>query len=130
PRRPAGRAGGGLGPRGDRRRGGPDGAGRYRAPGEGPGGCRSFGHAGAATSRVSEAGRPGGPARSGPGEAGDPRTEALVEALGGGVELGINEILKTLPHRYPFLLVDRILEIVPGKRAVGIKNVTFNEEFF
>jgi len=46
------------------------------------------------------------------------------------VELGINEILKTLPHRYPFLLVDRILEIVPGKRAVGIKNVTFNEEFF
>ena len=46
------------------------------------------------------------------------------------MELGINEILKTLPHRYPFLLVDRILEIVPGKRAVGIKNVTFNEEFF
>ena len=46
------------------------------------------------------------------------------------MELGINDILKTLPHRYPFLLVDRILEIVPGKRAVGIKNVTFNEEFF
>ena len=35
-----------------------------------------------------------------------------------------------LPHRYPFLLVDRILEIEPGKRIVGIKNVTFNEEFF
>jgi beta-hydroxyacyl-ACP dehydratase FabZ len=46
------------------------------------------------------------------------------------VELGITEILKILPHRYPFLLVDRILEIEPGKRIVGIKNVTFNEEFF
>jgi beta-hydroxyacyl-ACP dehydratase FabZ len=46
------------------------------------------------------------------------------------VELGIGEILKILPHRYPFLLVDRILELEPGKRVVGIKNVTFNEEFF
>jgi 3-hydroxyacyl-[acyl-carrier-protein] dehydratase len=46
------------------------------------------------------------------------------------VEIGITEILKILPHRYPFLLVDRILEIEPGKRIVGIKNVTFNEEFF
>jgi 3-hydroxyacyl-[acyl-carrier-protein] dehydratase len=46
------------------------------------------------------------------------------------LELGIGEILKILPHRYPFLLVDRILEIEPGKRVVGIKNVTFNEEFF
>jgi 3-hydroxyacyl-[acyl-carrier-protein] dehydratase len=46
------------------------------------------------------------------------------------VEIGITEILKILPHRYPFLLVDRILEIEKGKRIVGIKNVTFNEEFF
>jgi beta-hydroxyacyl-ACP dehydratase FabZ len=46
------------------------------------------------------------------------------------VEIGISEILKILPHRYPFLLVDRILEIEKGKRIVGIKNVTFNEEFF
>jgi beta-hydroxyacyl-ACP dehydratase FabZ len=46
------------------------------------------------------------------------------------VELLIGDILKTLPHRYPFLLVDRILELEPGKRVVGIKNVTFNEEFF
>ena len=46
------------------------------------------------------------------------------------MELGIGEILKTLPHRYPFLLVDRILELEPGQRVVGIKNVTFNEEFF
>ncbi len=46
------------------------------------------------------------------------------------MELGILDILRILPHRYPFLLVDRILEIEPGKRVVGIKNVTFNEEFF
>jgi 3-hydroxyacyl-[acyl-carrier-protein] dehydratase len=46
------------------------------------------------------------------------------------VEMLIGEILKILPHRYPFLLVDRILEIEKGKRVVGIKNVTFNEEFF
>ena len=44
--------------------------------------------------------------------------------------LDIDEIKKILPHRYPFLLVDRILELDPGKRAVGIKNVTANEPFF
>lgn len=44
--------------------------------------------------------------------------------------LEIDAIRKLLPHRYPFLLVDRILEIETGKRAVGIKNVTANEEFF
>ena len=46
------------------------------------------------------------------------------------MEIGIAEILKILPHRYPFLLVDRILEVEKGKRIVGIKNVTFNDEFF
>ena len=40
------------------------------------------------------------------------------------------EILRILPHRYPFLLVDRIVEIEPPTRAVGIKNVTINEPFF
>lgn len=44
--------------------------------------------------------------------------------------LSIQEILKTIPHRYPFLLVDKILELEPGKRAVAIKNVTINEPFF
>lgn len=39
-------------------------------------------------------------------------------------------IRKILPHRYPFLLVDRVLELSPGERAVGVKNVTANEEFF
>jgi 3-hydroxyacyl-[acyl-carrier-protein] dehydratase len=44
--------------------------------------------------------------------------------------LEIDAIRELLPHRYPFLLVDRILEVEAGKRAVGIKNVTVNEEFF
>jgi 3-hydroxyacyl-[acyl-carrier-protein] dehydratase len=44
--------------------------------------------------------------------------------------MDIKEIQKFLPHRYPFLLVDRIIEIEPGTKAVGIKNVTFNEGFF
>ena len=42
----------------------------------------------------------------------------------------ITEIMKILPHRYPMLLVDRILELEPGKRIVGLKNVTANEQFF
>ncbi|UPM54190.1 3-hydroxyacyl-ACP dehydratase FabZ [Gottfriedia acidiceleris] len=44
--------------------------------------------------------------------------------------LDIKAIKEILPHRYPFLLVDRIIEHEEGKRAVGIKNVTANEEFF
>jgi 3-hydroxyacyl-[acyl-carrier-protein] dehydratase len=44
--------------------------------------------------------------------------------------ININGILKLLPHRYPFVLVDRILELELGKRAVGLKNVTINEPFF
>lgn len=44
--------------------------------------------------------------------------------------LDINQIKEIIPHRYPFLLVDRILEVEEGKRAVGIKNVSANEEFF
>lgn len=44
--------------------------------------------------------------------------------------LDINQIKEILPHRYPFLLVDKILEVEEGTRAVGIKNVTANEEFF
>ncbi|MCF6096105.1 3-hydroxyacyl-ACP dehydratase FabZ [Thermovorax subterraneus] len=44
--------------------------------------------------------------------------------------LGIEEIQKIIPHRYPFLLVDRIVEVEPGKRAKGVKNVTANEPYF
>ena len=43
---------------------------------------------------------------------------------------GIEDIMKVLPHRYPFLLVDRILEFEEKKRIVGLKNVTINEPFF
>jgi 3-hydroxyacyl-[acyl-carrier-protein] dehydratase len=40
------------------------------------------------------------------------------------------DIQKCLPHRYPFLLVDRVIDLEPGKKAVGLKNVTINEPFF
>jgi len=43
---------------------------------------------------------------------------------------GIHDIMRFLPHRYPFLLVDRIVELEPDKRIVGLKNVTINEPFF
>ncbi len=51
-------------------------------------------------------------------------------AMGAPPVAGIQEILGALPHRYPILLVDRIIELEPGKRIVGIKNVTINEPFF
>ncbi len=44
--------------------------------------------------------------------------------------IDVKEIMEYLPHRYPFLLVDRVVEIEKNKRAVGIKNVTINEPFF
>jgi 3-hydroxyacyl-[acyl-carrier-protein] dehydratase len=44
--------------------------------------------------------------------------------------LDVTQIKEIIPHRYPFLLVDRILEVEEGVRAVGIKNVSANEEFF
>ena len=44
--------------------------------------------------------------------------------------MDIHQILKLLPHRYPFLLVDRVLEIEKGKSIVALKNVTMNEPYF
>lgn len=44
--------------------------------------------------------------------------------------MDIQEVMAQLPHRYPFLLVDRVIECVPGKRIHALKNVTFNEPFF
>ena len=44
--------------------------------------------------------------------------------------MDIREVMKNLPHRYPFLLVDRILELTPKEKVVGLKNVTINEPFF
>jgi UDP-3-O-[3-hydroxymyristoyl] N-acetylglucosamine deacetylase/3-hydroxyacyl-[acyl-carrier-protein] dehydratase len=65
---------------------------------------------------------------------------AMIDAVGDGGPsktvaeekpvFGIEEIMRVLPHRYPFLLVDRILEVEQGKRVVGLKNVTINEPFF
>jgi 3-hydroxyacyl-[acyl-carrier-protein] dehydratase len=45
-------------------------------------------------------------------------------------QMDIRYILAALPHRYPFLLVDRVIELVPGERIHAVKNVTFNEQFF
>lgn len=44
--------------------------------------------------------------------------------------LNIQQIVELIPHRYPFILVDRIIELEENKRAVGIKNVSINEPFF
>ncbi|WP_222428792.1 3-hydroxyacyl-ACP dehydratase FabZ [Denitratisoma sp. DHT3] len=44
--------------------------------------------------------------------------------------MDIHQILEHLPHRYPFLLVDRVLDVVPGERITALKNVTINEPFF
>ena len=44
--------------------------------------------------------------------------------------MNIQQILQTLPHRYPFVMVDRVLEIVSGERIVALKNVTINEPYF
>jgi len=52
--------------------------------------------------------------------------KAMTETL----KLDIQAIMKRLPHRYPFLLVDRVLECVPGKSIRALKNVTINEPFF
>ena len=46
------------------------------------------------------------------------------------MSLGIKEIEAIIPHRHPFLLIDRIDELEPGIRATGVKNVTFHEDFF
>lgn len=46
------------------------------------------------------------------------------------MKLNIEDIKKIIPHRHPFLLIDKIIEMVPGVRAVGIKNVTYDEYFF
>jgi UDP-3-O-[3-hydroxymyristoyl] N-acetylglucosamine deacetylase/3-hydroxyacyl-[acyl-carrier-protein] dehydratase len=54
----------------------------------------------------------------------------LARPEDGGPALDINRILEYIPHRYPFLLIDRVLEFEGGKRILGLKNVTINEPFF
>ena len=58
-------------------------------------------------------------------------SETKSAASGEGMTImDIKEVMKYLPHRYPFLLIDRVLELVPGERITALKNVTINEEFF
>ena len=47
-----------------------------------------------------------------------------------GTTIDIRRILELLPHRYPFLMIDRMVDVVPGKSATGVKNVSINEPFF
>lgn len=47
-----------------------------------------------------------------------------------GITIDIHRIVEMIPHRYPFLMVDRLIDVVPGESAVGLKNVTANEPFF
>ena len=60
----------------------------------------------------------------------DSTTAPEAPPNGGKTGLDIHEILKILPHRYPFLLIDRVLDIKRKERIVAIKNVTINEPFF
>jgi 3-hydroxyacyl-[acyl-carrier-protein] dehydratase len=55
---------------------------------------------------------------------------AATESAAAQSGMDIHQILKYLPHRYPFLLVDRVLEVTPGERIVALKNVSMNEPFF
>jgi 3-hydroxyacyl-[acyl-carrier-protein] dehydratase len=57
-------------------------------------------------------------------------SEAQPQPTGRIDRIDIHDIMKGLPHRFPFLLVDRILDFIPDKEAVGIKNVSVNEPFF
>ena len=59
-----------------------------------------------------------------------PAVTDMRESFDGATTLTIEDIMKILPHRYPFLLVDRVTELEQGKRVVAIKNVTANESFF
>lgn len=56
--------------------------------------------------------------------------DAAAEAEDRVEEIGIERIMRMIPHRYPFLLIDKVVEVRPDNDAVGIKNVTINEPFF
>jgi 3-hydroxyacyl-[acyl-carrier-protein] dehydratase len=47
-----------------------------------------------------------------------------------GITIDIHRIVEMIPHRYPFLMVDRLIDVIPGESATGVKNVTANEPFF
>jgi len=54
----------------------------------------------------------------------------MTDTAPAAVTADIHEVMRRLPHRHPFLLVDRVLECVPGKTITALKNVTINEDFF
>ena len=54
----------------------------------------------------------------------------MVSAMSKGTKLSIDEVMKRLPHRYPFLFLDQVLECKPGKSVRATKNITINEPFF
>jgi len=54
----------------------------------------------------------------------------MAEEMQAGKTIDIQRILDMIPHRYPFVMVDRVIDVVPGESAVGIKNVSVNEPFF
>ena len=62
---------------------------------------------------------------------GDGSNDAMIDAATGeGTNADLSRIMRMIPHRYPFLLVDRVVDIHAHERAIGIKNVTINEPFF
>ena len=46
------------------------------------------------------------------------------------ISIDVEGVMKMIPHRYPFLMIDRVVDLMPGRGAIGIKNVTINEPFF
>ena len=56
--------------------------------------------------------------------------DAAAEAEDRVSEIGIERIMQMIPHRYPFLLIDKVVDVHPDRDAVGVKNVTINEPFF
>ena len=64
------------------------------------------------------------------GTASNPKSYVGGSLASSASHINILEIMRRMPHRYPFLLVDRVLEVEPGKRLRALKNVTINEQFF
>ncbi len=48
----------------------------------------------------------------------------------GGLEIGIERVMEMIPHRYPMLLIDKVIDVIADESATGVKNVTINEQFF
>lgn len=55
---------------------------------------------------------------------------AAEKVSGGGAHIEIGEVMEYIPHRYPFLMIDRVLDVQPDVSAIGLKNVTINEHYF